>query len=169
VAGWYFHLLAGSPDPESANQLVVDRVDGILNSIVESYDYILADLGRAFSRITLPILQRSDVIVLVIGTDLSNTIITNKAWNYLKSKGIDSQHLYVLQNRAVGLEGLTKSEIEQMTGLQVRITIPYLSGNMTVANNRHEPLISRDPNDSGSITIKQAAGQIVELGHQTRQ
>jgi hypothetical protein len=64
---------------------------------------------------------------------------------------------------------LTKSEIEHMTGLQVRITIPYLSGNMTVANNRHEPLISRDPNDSGSITIKQAAGQIVELGHQTRQ
>jgi Flp pilus assembly CpaE family ATPase len=169
VAGWYFHLLTGSPDPESANHLVVDRVDGIVNSIVESFDYILVDLGRAFSRITLPILQKSEVIVLVIGTDLSNTIITNKAWNYLKSKGIDSQHLYVLQNRAVGLEGLTKSEIEQMTGLQVRITIPYLSGNMTVANNRHEPLISRDPNDSGSITIKQAASQIVELGHQTRQ
>jgi MinD-like ATPase involved in chromosome partitioning or flagellar assembly len=73
-----------------------------------------------------------------------------------------------LQNRAVGLEGLTKLELEQMTGLQVQITIPYMSGNMTVANNRHEPLMSRDPNDSASLTIKQAANQIAEMGEQSR-
>ena len=168
VAGWYFQLLPGSPDPESANQLAVDRIEQILNAIMESYDYVLVDLGRALSRITQPIIRKADVIVLVIGTDLSTTLITNTVWNYLKNKGIDSQHLYVLQNRAVGLEGLTKLELEQMTGLQVQITIPYMSGNMTVANNRHEPLMSRDPNDSGSLTIKQAASQIAEMGKQSR-
>jgi pilus assembly protein CpaE len=168
VAGWYFHLLPGSPDPESANQLAVDRIEQIITAVMESYDYVFVDLGRALSRITQPILRKADVIVLVIGTDLSTTIITNTVWNYLKSKGIDSQHLYVLQNRAVGLEGLTKLELEQMSGLQVQITIPYMSGNMTVANNRHEPLMSRDPNDSGSLTIKQAASQIAEMGQQSR-
>jgi pilus assembly protein CpaE len=168
VAGWYFHLLPGSPDPESANQLAVDRIEQLITAIMESYDYVLVDVGRALSRITQPIIRKADVIVLVIGTDLSTTIITNTVWNYLKNKGIDSQHLYVLQNRAVGLEGLTKLELEQMTGLQVQITIPYMSGNMTVANNRHEPLMSRDPNDSASLTIKQAANQIAEMGEQSR-
>lgn len=168
VAGWYFHLLPGSPDPETANQLSVDRVEDILSVILETYDYVLVDMGRSLSRITLPIIRQADVVVLVIGTDLSNASITTTVWNYLKSIGINSQHVYVLQNRAVGLEGLTKPELEQMTGLQVRITIPYMSGNMTVANNRHEPLLSRDPNDSGSLTIKQAASQIAEMGQQSR-
>ncbi len=163
ISNWYFHLLAGSPDPESANQLAVNRLDGILQAIIESHDYILVDLGRALSRISLPIIQIADVVVLIVGTDLSTAILTQKVWNYLKTQGIDPRRLYPLQNRAVGLEGLTKTELEQMTGLQIPITLPYMSGNFTVANNRHEPVIAKFPNDSSTFTLKQAAIQIAEL------
>jgi pilus assembly protein CpaE len=164
VPNWYFHLLAGSPDPESANQLEVNRLDGIINAIIESYDYVLVDLGRALSRISLPIIQMADAVVLVVGTDLSTAILTRTVWEYLKSQGIDQKRLYPLQNRAVGLEGLTKNELEQMTGTQIRLTLPYMSSNFTVANNRHEPLISKFPNDSSTFTLKEAANQIAELG-----
>jgi pilus assembly protein CpaE len=164
VPNWYFHLLAGSPDPESANQLEVNRLDGIINAIIESYDYILVYLGRALSRISLPIIQMADVVVLVEGTDLSTAILTRTVWDYLKAQGIDPKRLYALQNRSVGLEGLTKIELEQMTGTQIRLTLPYMSGNFTVANNRHEPLIMKFQNDSSSFTLKEAAIQIAELG-----
>jgi DNA-binding response OmpR family regulator len=164
VPNWYFHLLAGSPDPESANQLEVNRLDGIINAIIESYDYILVDLGRGLSRISLPIIQMADVVVLVEGTDLSTAILTRTVWDYLKTQGIDPKRLYALQNRSVGLEGLTKIELEQMTGTQIRLTLPYMSGNFTVANNRHEPLIMKFQNDSSSFTLKEAAIQIAELG-----
>lgn len=167
IPSWYFHLLAGSPDPESANQLAVDRLDGILNAIMESYDYILVDIGRALSRISLPIIQRADVVVLIVGTDLSSAIQTQTVWEYLKNQGIDPRRLYPLQNRAVGLEGLSKTEFEQMTGLQIRLTMPYMSGNFTIANNRHEPVIAKFPNDSSTFTLKQAALQIAELGQQS--
>jgi Flp pilus assembly CpaE family ATPase len=165
VPNWYFHLLAGCPNPESANELVVDRLEGILQSIIDSYDCILVDLGRALSRISLPIIQMADVVVLIVGTDLSTAILTQKVWNYLKTRGIDSRRLYPLQNRAVGLEGLSKIELEQMTGLQIPLTLPYMSGNFTVANNRHEPVIAKFPNDSSTFTLKQAATQIAELVH----
>lgn len=167
VPNWYFHLLAGSPDPESANQLAVNRLDGILNSIMESHDYILVDMGRALSRISLPIIQRADVVVLIVGTDLSTAILTQTVWEYLKNQGIDPRRLYPLQNRAVGLEGLSKTELEQMTGLQIRFTMPYMSGNFTIANNRHEPVIAKFPNDSSALTLKQAAIQIAELGQRS--
>jgi hypothetical protein len=64
------------------------------------------------------------------------------------------------------VEGLSKTEIEQLTGLQIQLTIPYMSGNFTVANNRHEPIISKFPNDSGSFAIKEVASQIAEMGQQ---
>jgi MinD-like ATPase involved in chromosome partitioning or flagellar assembly len=168
VPNWYFHLLAGSPDPESANRLAVDRLDVILNAIIESHDYILVDMGRALSRISLPIIQRADVVVLVVGTDLSTAILTQAVWGYLKKQGIDPRRVYALQNRAVGLEGLTKAELEQMTGLQIQLTMPYMSGNFTIANNRHEPVIAKFPNDSSTFTLKQAAIQIAELGQQSQ-
>jgi Flp pilus assembly CpaE family ATPase len=65
------------------------------------------------------------------------------------------------------LEGLSKSEFEEMTGLQIRLTIPYMNENITIANNRHEPLLTKYPNDSSSLNIKQAALQIAELGRQS--
>jgi CheY-like chemotaxis protein len=156
VPSWYFYLLSGSPDPESSNHLAMNRLDGILNAILESHDYILVDIGRTLSQISMPIIQKADVIVLVIGTDLSTAI-----------QGIDSQRLYVLQNRSIGLEGLTKAELEQMTGLQVQLTIPYMSGNFTIANNRHESVISKFPSDSASLTLKLAARQIAEIGQRS--
>jgi CheY-like chemotaxis protein/MinD-like ATPase involved in chromosome partitioning or flagellar assembly len=167
VPNWYFHLLAGSPDPESANILAVERLDGIINTIMESYDYIFVDIGCSLSRISLPILKMADVVVLMVGTDLSSAILTQKVWEYLKKQGIDRRRLYPLQNRAVGLEGLTKTELEQMTGIQIRLTMPYMDGNFTIANNRHEPVIAKFPDDSSTFTLKQAATQIAELGHQS--
>jgi len=168
VPNWYFHLLAGSPDPDSANQLAVDRLEGILNAIMESYDFILVDMGRALSRISMPIIHKADVIVLIVGTDLSSAIQTQKVWDFLKNQGVDSRRLYPLQNRAVGLEGLTKTEFEQMTGMQIRLTMPYMSGDFTIANNRHEPVIAKFPIASSSFTLKEAANQIAELSQRSR-
>jgi MinD-like ATPase involved in chromosome partitioning or flagellar assembly/CheY-like chemotaxis protein len=167
VPNWYFHLLAGSPDPDAANQLAVNRLEGILNAIMESYDYIIVDMGRALSRISLPIIQKADVVVLIVGADLSSAILTKTVWEYLKNQGIDPRRLYPLQNRAVGLEGLTKIELEQMTGMQIRQTMSYMSGNFTIANNRHEPVVAKFPNDSSALTLKQVAIQITELGQRS--
>ena len=168
VPSWYFHLLAGSTDPDSAGQLDANRLEGILNSIMESHDYILVDIGRTLSRISMPIIQMADVVVLIVGTDLSTAVLTRTVWEYLKTQGIDPRRLYTLQNRSVGLEGLSKTELEQMTGLQIRLTLPYMSGNFTLANNRHEPVVTKFPYDSSSFTLKQAAIQIAELGQQSR-
>ena len=166
VPGWYFHLLSGSPDPETCNQLAINRLDGIVNSILESHDYVFVDMGRTLSRISLPFIQKADVIVLVTGSNVVTAVLTKKIWNFLKSQGVNPQRLYVLQNRVIGVEGLSKTEIEQLTGLQIQLTIPYMSGNFTVANNRHEPIISKFPNDSGSFAIKEVASQIAEMGQQ---
>jgi len=167
VTNWYLHLLAGSPDPESASQLVVEKIEGILNEVIESYDYIFVDVGRTLSPFSLPIIKMADTVAFLVGTDLSTAILSQTVWEYLKNQGVDPRRLYTLQNRSVGLEGLSKTEFEEMTGLQIRLTIPYMNENMTIANNRHEPLLTKYPNDSSSFTIKQVAMQIAELGQES--
>ncbi len=163
IPGWYIYLLAGSPDPASANQLAGDRVTGIVSALLEIHDYLFVDLGRSLSRISLPIIHQANVLALVLGSDMATCTLTQVAFEYLKTLGIDAQRIYAIQNRSVGLEGLTRSEAEKLIGLPIQVTVPYMGDNFTVANNRHEPFISKFPNDTASMTLQQIASQVVEL------
>jgi pilus assembly protein CpaE len=163
ISGWHFHLLAGAPDPESADRLPFQRVNDILKAIMESYDFVFVDLGRSLSRISLPIIQKADVIASILSTDLASAYLTTMVWEYLKAKGVDRQRNYSIQNRAVGLEGLSKTEIEKMTGMPIHVTIPYLGGDFSLANNRHEPLSARLQSPAVTILLKQVATQIAEM------
>jgi pilus assembly protein CpaE len=163
VSGWYFHLLAGAPDPESASQLPGERVGDILKAILESYDFVFVDLGRSLSRISLPIIKKADVIVMILSTDLATADLTLTVLEYLKAQGVDPLRVFPFQNRAVGLEGLTRPELEKRIGLPIRMNMPYMGDNFTVANNRHEPLATRLQNDSTILLLKQAANEMIEI------
>jgi pilus assembly protein CpaE len=168
VNEWYFRLLAGSPDPEVANQLAGGRIADIIANIQEAFDYVFVDLGRALSRLSLPIIQHADVIVLVLSTEMSSVTLTQTVWEYLRMQGVEAQRVYAILNRAVGLEGLTKAEAEQMLGLQIRFAMPYMGGNFSLANNRHEPVAVKFPTDAAALTLVQMSDQIAELAQRLR-
>lgn len=168
IASWNFYLLAGSQDPESASQLPGERVEELLKSVIQAYEIVFVDLGRSLSRISMPIIHQADIIVLVLGTDMANATLTNTVWEYLKNQGVDPARVYAINNRAVGLEGLTRAEMEKTIGLPIHVTMPYNGENLTVANNRHEPFSLRFPNDSGTLILKQSTQEIIEMIEKAR-
>ena len=66
---WRFHLLAGSPDPESGNRLKAGAIGDIVHALKAAYDYVVIDLGRSLSRIGLPLIESADLIALIVSTD----------------------------------------------------------------------------------------------------
>ena len=60
---WGFHLLAGAPDPEHGNELVASRIGELVSGLRAAYDFVLLDLGRSLSRISLPLIEHADLIV----------------------------------------------------------------------------------------------------------
>ncbi len=85
---WLFHLLPGAPDPETSINLNVSHIPNIVNALRQAYDYVLVDLGRSLSRISLPIIQAADLVVLILSTDLSTVNQTKKLWHYLREQEI---------------------------------------------------------------------------------
>lgn len=163
LSAWHFRVLAGCPDPDSSNKLSIRRIPEIISAIQEGFDYIFVDLGRSLSRISLPIIERADLLALVLSTDAAAITLTRTVWDYLKSQHVDTQRVYPILNRAVGLEGMTKADAESALGFQIRVTMPYMGGNFTLANNRHEPVAAKFPNDSASLMMMQAASQMADL------
>ncbi len=62
LAVWRIHLLAGSPDPDKGNQLAVGQIDDIVSALKSTYDFVLLDLGRTLSHISLPLIEHADLI-----------------------------------------------------------------------------------------------------------
>ena len=157
---WHFSLLPGSPDPERGNQLRVDRIPDLISALKASHDYVLIDLGRSLSRISLPVIEKADLIVMILSADMSTVALSKTVVEFLQARGVQTGSIYLVLNRAVGLEGMTKAEIETMLGLSIQTAIPYLGGNLSLANNQHQPYVVKYARDTTSIILKEAAEQM---------
>lgn len=154
---WQFSLLAGSPDPESSHHLNAGRIVDVVAGLKASYDYVLIDIGRSLSKITLPLIQSADLVSLIVSTDLSTVSLTKTLWNYLKTKSISADSMYTILNRAVGLEGLSKAEAEKMLEITINYAIPYMGNNFTLANNQRQPFSLKFPNHTAALAFKDIA------------
>lgn len=166
---WRFQVLTGSPDPQHGNSIKGERITQIVNMLCSAYDFIILDIGRSLSRISLPLIQKADLIILIVSTDQSTVTLTKTVYDYLQTQGVNSQKVYVILNRAVGLEGVTKAQAEQIIGLPIKTTMPYMGGNFSLANNLNQPITVKYPTDTASIILKGAAEEIVSMARHLRQ
>jgi pilus assembly protein CpaE len=165
---WHFNLLAGSPDPESSNHLKAARIGDIVSALKESYDYVLIDIGRSLSRITMPFILHADLNILVVSTDVSAVSVTRTVLGYMKGKGVSADSVFAILNRAVGLEGLSKADVEKELGIPIKTAMPYLGSNMSLANSRHQPFALKFPKDTASIVFADAAKEMSTLARTLR-
>ncbi len=168
MSGWRFNLLPGSPDPESSNLLKVGRIWDLVTSLKAAYDFVVLDLGRSLSKISLPLIHHADLIVLIVSTDLSTIALSRTLWEYLQAKDVQAPAVYAILNRAVGLEGLTKDEAEKLIGIPIHTTMPYLGGNFAMANNQHQPLSLKFPKDTATVILRETARDMVALARRMR-
>jgi Flp pilus assembly CpaE family ATPase len=116
----------------------------------------------------LPLIQKADLIILIVSTDQSTIKLTKTVYDYLQTQGVNPQKIYAILNRAVGLEGLTKAQAEEIIGLPIKTTLPYMGGNFTLANNLNQPITIKYPTDTASIVLKGMAEDMVNLVRRLR-
>lgn len=166
---WQFYFLPGVADPDRAIKLNPQIIPDIIESLCNTFDYTLVDFGRALSKISLPTLQKADVVVVVVGTELNSVNLTKTLCQYLQSQGIEARRLFVILNRSVGLEGVSKAEAEQIIGIPIRLTIPYMGSDFTLANNQNIPVPVKFPTGTSTLMLNQATMDISSLAIKIKQ
>lgn len=157
---WNFRLLAGSESPAQADTLDASRIFIVRDALTHISDYVFIDLGKTLSRISLPIIKSADQIVLTLSLDQTTVKHTKSIMDFLQYQGIEKDQIYLLINRAVGLEGLAKSQVEEILGTMIQLAIPYMGSNFTLANNLNQPVVDKFPEDSVSISLRQVSDEI---------
>lgn len=73
--------------------------------------------------------------------------------------------IYAILNRAVGLDGMTKTEAETIISFPIRMTLPYMGSNFTLANNLSQPITTKYPQDTATIVFKSMADDMAKVTH----
>lgn len=168
LRNWRFHVIAGSPDPDSAAQLRVERIGGFLQQLKSEFDFVIVDAGRSLSKFSMPLIRQADLVVLIVSTDLSSITLTKTLLDYLRSKGIKDRSIFTILNRAVGLEGLSRAEAEKALGIDIKTTFPYLV-HFTLANNQHQPFaVKYQSETTATIAFKEVAERIAAASRMMR-
>lgn len=162
ISPWQVSLMAGAPNPEAANLLQAQKLPHFINVLREEFDYVLVDLGRSLSRISLSIIQEAHLACLVIGTEKESVRLTKVMRDYLISMNIDEKKLYPIINRSVGQGGITKAETEAMLNTDIKITIPYMGDKFAATNNHAQSVVRKHPNDTGSMMLVSLAKAMAE-------
>lgn len=160
IEKWGFHLLAGPIDPEQSNKIEVPNIPVIINTLKSTYDYVFIDLGRSLSRISLPIITSANQVILIVGLDEATVSLTLTVMNYLKQNGLKNHQVYPLINRAVGLEGLTKRNVDEMLGIEITGNIPHIGANFVMSNNDSLPVAIRFPDNVVAVAMREISEKL---------
>jgi MinD-like ATPase involved in chromosome partitioning or flagellar assembly/DNA-binding NarL/FixJ family response regulator len=159
---WNFKLLAGSPSPEASNRLEVKNIPVIINNLRKVYEFVFVDLGRSLSRISMPIITSASQIVLMLSLEQTTVSHTKSVFEYLYAQGVPKNMVYLLINRAVGMDGLAKGDVEQELGTRIPLALPHMGRDFSLANNLNQPVSMKFPQDAVTFSLVQAAEEINE-------
>jgi pilus assembly protein CpaE len=157
---WGFRILLGANDPQEAAELAVGQVTPLFDVLRTMYDYILVDFGRGLSRISIPIIEISERIVLILTPDISTVKGSRLIMDHLSSLDISLDRVFVINNRTVGRVWTTAEDIEREIGTRVDMMIPFTIEYMTMAINAAVPFMERFPDHSASASFTDIAQRL---------
>jgi pilus assembly protein CpaE len=157
---WGFRVMLGANDPQEATELEVSQIKPFFEMLRSMYDYILVDFGRALSRISLPIIEVSERIIIILTPDISTVKGTRLIMEYLQSLDISLDRVFVINNRTVGRVWTTTEDIEREIGVKLNATIPYTVEYMTMAINAAVPFMERFPDHSATASFTDIAQRL---------
>jgi pilus assembly protein CpaE len=118
-----------APDTPAAAAIDPDRLHDALESVRETYDWIVVDLPSVFEKLSLLTISDSDEAFLVSTSELPSLHLTRKAIAYLGMLGFGLERYRVLVNRLGKQENITSEDMAKIFGAPVHATFPndYLS------------------------------------------
>ena len=128
-----------SPNGASAKQPVQpEQLEAVFYFVRTQYDWVVLDLGRGLSGLTLGCLEHCDQVFLITTTELPALHQAQQIVNRLNSSSLGTERLRILINRAPKRMELTTSELERMLGAPIFFEIPndYNGLNDTLAEGK---------------------------------
>ena len=153
-------LLAAPTRPELAEAITGGNVKAILSQLKKKYEYVVVDTATDFNEITLSVLDESDAIVVLAGSDLPTLKNMKLCLEILQSLKYGDDKVHIVLNRANSAGGLSVQQVEKSLNLKFFATIPSDGKTVLPSINHGIPFVLANHHSAVAQTVFQLAQKL---------
>ncbi|MDD5004904.1 MAG: ATPase, T2SS/T4P/T4SS family [Candidatus Omnitrophica bacterium] len=148
--------------PKQASHIIIERVDMVMNMLIEQYDFIILDGGKAFTDSLIAAFNCSNLILFVVTPDIISVYETRWGLDVLQSLHFPLNMVKLVLNRSESKSALSMQEISLALPYEVLAHIPSEGKIVGLALNRGIPVVIDSPACRVSQSIKKLAQVLIK-------
>jgi pilus assembly protein CpaE len=153
-------VLVAPSTPQYAESVTVYTVEQTLETLRQSYNYVIVDTPSQLQDTTLAALDAASTILLVTSLDLLALHKTRTALDMLRQL-YPAEKIQILLNRANSEVGITVQDVETALGTQLKGQIPSDGRLVVTSVNEGKPFVLFSPQTVIARRIQTIAGEIL--------
>ncbi len=154
--------------PSEATPLDKEMLKATLEMLGRDFSYIVADLSHDFSDMTLSVLDKADLILLLVAPEMASIRAAVAALDTYTKLGYPAEKINLVLNAIVPRSGLSREKIESALSLPISITIPYLADKFVHAINYGKPIVSHLPDEPITALFEDFAFSLSQDNHKKK-
>lgn len=157
-----YGLLAAPENPENAVGVKPEHIDVIMKVARANFDYVILDIGRMLSAVSVRALDQADMIFPVLQETLPFIRDAKRLVHTLLSLGYAKEKIHLVLNRHEKSGDIRLKDVETALGMEVFKTIPNSYDTVSTSVNQGIPIYKLDKHDSVTKALLELSQQLVE-------
>ncbi len=138
-----------------------DKLERFVELLLRAYDYVVVDLGSIVSADSIPILDLSAAVCVVVTPEVASVTQARRAIEYLQSYHFSRDMMRLVLNRYGTRMAFPPETIEESTGLAIALYLPEDVDLVEQSISDAEPFVSSSPRHPVSKALDGFTQQLV--------
>ena len=158
-------VVPAANDALQENVLSLEKLERFIDLFLRAYDYVVIDLGSNVSADSIPILDLSAAVCVVVTPEVASLTQARRAVEYLQSYHFSRDMMRLVLNRYGTRMAFPPETIEESTGLGIALYLPEDVDLVEQSISDAEPFVSSSPRHPVSKALDGFTQQLVaDLG-----
>ncbi len=153
-------FLPGVTHTRQIGHITPDNIKPFLKNAAASYDYVIIDVGKAFSETLITIFDHSNLILLIATPDILAVYQTRWSLDILQSLHFPLKMVKLILNRSESRGGVAWQEVRSALPCEIFAHIPSDGKAVGMALNRGIPCVLDSPKSKVAEAFKKMADDL---------
>ncbi len=163
-------FISGISHAKQIGSITQESIKLLLNKASLVYDYILVDVGKAFSESLITVFDLANLILLILTPDILAVYQTKWCLDILQSLHFPLRMVKIILNRAESKGGVAWQEVRSALPSEIFTHIPSEGRTVGLALNRGIPVVIDSPKSKVALAFKKLvidiSGEEIFVEHQ---
>lgn len=148
--------------PKQSAHITAKRLEAILEMLLEEYDFVVLDGGKAFTDSLITAFNHSNLILFLVTPDILSVYETRWGLDVMQSLHFPLKMVKLILNRAESRSSLSMHEIKLALPYEIISSVPSEGRVVGLALNRGVPVVVDNPGSKVSQAVKKLANILIK-------